>query len=145
MHVISHIEQNIEILSMVEAEGVQAPSYNNVVANKQQGGKSSRPVFESPPHIREQLLRDEQRSGKEMDVEADTSHPKVNRMWEPGKCIPQTNSTPRYVIISTRIGENAQFMKEHELIGKNLGLWPLEWDLMKWIKTWWNPKGHYNL
>jgi hypothetical protein len=26
---------------------------------------------------------------KAMDTEADTSHPKVTRMWEPGKCIPQ--------------------------------------------------------
>jgi hypothetical protein len=91
--------------------------------------------------MREQLLQDELTDNKEMDVEVGTSHPKVTRMWEPGKCIPQSNTTPRYVIISTRVGENTQFMKEHALIGKFMGLWPSEKDLMKWIKIWWNPKG----
>jgi hypothetical protein len=36
-------------------------------------------------------------------------------------------------------------MKEHALIGKFLGLWPSEHDLMHWIKTWWNPKGDYDV
>jgi hypothetical protein len=36
-------------------------------------------------------------------------------------------------------------MKEHSLIGTFLGLWPLERDLMRWIKTWWNPKGDYDV
>jgi hypothetical protein len=36
-------------------------------------------------------------------------------------------------------------MKEHSLIGKFIYLWPSERDLMRWIKTWWNPKGHYEL
>jgi hypothetical protein len=26
-----------------------------------------------------------------------------------------------------------------------LWLWPSEWDFMHWIKTWWNPKGDYEL
>jgi hypothetical protein len=34
-------------------------------------------------------------------------------------------------------------MREHALIGKFLGLWPSEHDLMRWIKDWWNPKGDY--
>jgi hypothetical protein len=38
-----------------------------------------------------------------------------------------------------------QFMREHALIGKFLGLWPAEKDLIKWIKHWWNPKGDYEL
>jgi hypothetical protein len=34
-------------------------------------------------------------------------------------------------------------LRDHALIGKFLGLWSFEWDLMRWIKTWWNPKGDY--
>lgn len=36
-------------------------------------------------------------------------------------------------------------MKDHALIGKFLGLWSLEKDLVWWIDTWWKPKGHYDL
>jgi hypothetical protein len=36
-------------------------------------------------------------------------------------------------------------MKDFTLIGKFLGLWPSEKDLVKWIQHWWNPKGHYDL
>jgi hypothetical protein len=52
---------------------------------------------------------------------------------------------PRYVINSTRVVEHTKFMKEHALIGKFLGLWPLEHDLVHWIKTWWNPKRDYGV
>jgi hypothetical protein len=36
-------------------------------------------------------------------------------------------------------------MRDHSLIGNFLGLWPSENDLAQWIKTWWNPKGDYEL
>ena len=50
-----------------------------------------------------------------------------------------------YIIKTTRIGEHMQFMRDHALIGKFLGLWPSEKDLARWIKAWWNPKGDYEL
>jgi hypothetical protein len=80
-----------------------------------------------------------------MEVESSMSHPKASRGWEPGKCIPQSDKPPRYTISSTRVGEHTQFMREHALIGKFLGLWPSERDLMRWIKDWWNPKGDYEV
>jgi hypothetical protein len=52
---------------------------------------------------------------------------------------------PRYVIKTTKIGENMQFMRDHALIGKFLGLWPTENDLARWIMAWWNPMGDYEL
>jgi hypothetical protein len=57
-----------------------------------------------------------------MEVEANTSHPKVTCMWELGKCIPQTTKAPRYVINSVKVGEHTHFMMEHTLIGKKIGL-----------------------
>jgi hypothetical protein len=62
-----------------------------------------------------------------------------------GKCIPQAPIVPQYVIKSNIIGEHTQFMRDHALIGKFLGLWPSERDLAHWIKAWWNPKGDYEL
>jgi hypothetical protein len=58
---------------------------------------------------------------------------------------PNLIKPPRYLISSTRVGEHTQFMREHALIGKFLGLWPSERDLLRWIKDWWNPKGDYKV
>ena len=57
-------------------------------------------------------------------MDANTSCPKALRGWEPDKCIPQMDKAPRYLISSTRVGEHTQFMQEHALIEKKLGLWP---------------------
>jgi hypothetical protein len=80
-----------------------------------------------------------------MDVEPSSSHTKEPHGWEPGKCIPQSEKTPRYLIGSTKVSEHTQFMMEHALIGKFLGLWPSERDLTQWIKHLWNPKGDYEV
>jgi len=57
---------------MEVAEGVQTSSYNNVVSNEQPGARSNQLLFE-------------QRFDKAMDVEAETSNPKVTCIWEMGK------------------------------------------------------------
>ena len=31
------------------------------------------------------------------------------------------------------------------MIGKFVGIWPKEKDMVKWISSVWNPKGHYDL
>jgi hypothetical protein len=126
-------------------EGGKPPSYRNVAANEKPGTRIIRPTFEPPPQVREQLLAREQSLKADMETDAGTSQPKTPRSWEPGKCIPQMEKPPRYLISSTRVGEHTQFMREHALIGKFLGLWPAERDLNKWIKHWWNPKGDYEL
>jgi hypothetical protein len=126
-------------------EGGKPPSYRNVAANERPGTRVIRPTFEPPPQIREQILAREQGLKADMETDAGTSQPKKPRSWEPGKCIPQMEKPPRYLISSTRVGEHTQFMREHALIGKFLGLWPAERDLNKWIKHWWNPKGDYEL
>jgi hypothetical protein len=65
--------------------------------------------------------------------------------WVPGKCIPQAPQAPKYVVCSPRIEEQKQYMRDNALVGKFLGLWPSERDLVKWIQYWWKPKGHYDL
>jgi hypothetical protein len=61
-------------------------------------------------------------------VQTKTTHP-----WEPGKCIPQAPSTPKYVINTPRIEEQKQYMRDYALVGKFLGLWPSKHELVKWI------------
>ena len=80
-----------------------------------------------------------------MELEPSTSHPQVSKGWELGKCIPQMDKPPHYHIKSTQVGEHTQFMMDHALIGKFLGLWLTERDLTRWIKDWWNPKGDYEV
>ena len=35
--------------------------------------------------------------------------------------------------------------KEKALIGKFVGVWPREKDMVRWIQSIWSPKGHYDL
>jgi hypothetical protein len=113
--------------------------------NDKDGIRAQRPSFEPPSHLREHLLQEEQSTGKIMDMEVDSSHPKASQNWVPGKCMPQAPIYPKYVIKSIRVGEHTQFMKYHSLIGKCLGIWPSEKDVIKWIKHWCNPKCDYEL
>jgi hypothetical protein len=80
-----------------------------------------------------------------MEMEEEMSHPKETHTWGPGKCIPQATKAQRYVINSMRFVEHTKFMKYHALIINFWGLWPSERDLARWIKTWWSPKGDYDL
>jgi hypothetical protein len=58
---------------------------------------------------------------------------------------PASPDSLKYIIISPRIEEQKQYMRDFALIEKFLGLWPSEKDLIKWIQHWWKPKGHYDL
>jgi hypothetical protein len=57
-----------------------------------------------------------------MEMEVESSHPKASQNWELGTCIPQEPTTLKYVIKYTRVGEHTQFMKDHALIDKYLGI-----------------------
>ena len=38
-----------------------------------------------------------------------------------------------------------QYMKDHTLIAKFIGIWPSERSLVRWIEKHWKPKGGYDL
>jgi len=69
-----------------------------------------------------------------MEIDPETNHPKEARTWEPGKCITQVPVAPKYIIKSPRIEYHKQYMKYFAQVGKFLGLWPSEKDLVKWIQ-----------
>jgi len=114
---------------MKEYGGVKPPSYRNVVVNETKNSRASRSPFEPLPHLRDQFLYEETDRDKGTGMDAESLHPKASRIWITGKCIPQAPIAPKYVIKSTRVGEHTQFMREHTLIGKFIGLWPSEKDL----------------
>ena len=72
----------------------------------------------------------------EIDPEKAASIPTSTAPWKPGKCIPQAPQAPKYVISSPRIEEQKQFMRDYALVGKFLGLWPSERDMIRWIQYW---------
>jgi len=43
------------------------------------------------------------------------------------------------------INERIQYMKDHALIGKFIGIWPIEKALTRWINVTWKPKGRVDL
>jgi hypothetical protein len=111
------------------------------------GGGSRRPTFEPPPDLRSQLLFEGTFKDKEMDIDSGKTptSTSMTRPWIPGKCIPQVSQAPKYIISTPRIEEQKKYMRDYALVGKFLGLWPSERELVKWIHQWWKPKGHYDL
>jgi hypothetical protein len=102
--------------------GVKSPSYCNVTTNDPKNSQAHRPSFELPLHLRDQYLQEEMDINKDSNMDVESSHPKETRAWILDKCIPPAPVAPRYVIKTTRIGEHTQFMRDHALIGKILGL-----------------------
>jgi hypothetical protein len=122
-------------------------SYSQSTANGNPAGGSKRSTFEPPPDLRSKLLVEGTFKDREMDIDSDkeTVPTTTSTPWMLGKCIPQVPQAPKYVINSPRIEEQKQYMRDHALVGKLLGLWPSERDLVKWIQYWWKPKGHYEI
>ena len=48
-------------------------------------------------------------------------------------------------IRSEKLREKVELWKDKALIGKFIGIWLKERDLIRWIKQTWNPKGHYDM
>lgn len=52
---------------------------------------------------------------------------------------------PKVELPSHRINARIQYMRDHALIGKFIGIWPNEKALRTWINVKWHPKGHISL
>jgi hypothetical protein len=127
--------------------GPRGPTYSQATTNGSMGEGSKRPTFEPPPDLRSKLLAEGTFKDKDMDIDSgkEPAPASASRPWLPGKCIPQAPHAPKYIVSSPRIEEQKQYMRDYALVGKFLGLWPSERDLVKWIQHWWKPKGHYEL
>jgi hypothetical protein len=57
----------------------------------------------------------------------------------------KTGEKPKYEDTSVEIGNYIQWIKDHSLIGRLMGIWPWEKSLQIWIKYRWKVKGQINL
>lgn len=60
-------------------------------------------------------------------------------------CKPVAATRPKIELPSCRINTQIQYMKDHALIGKFIGFWPIEKALQGWIAAKWKLKGHMTL
>jgi hypothetical protein len=74
-------------------EGVKNPSYNNAMTKNTGGRKITRPPFELLPHLKTTTSFDRSNTWKTMDINPESSHPKVVRIWELPKFLPQASTT----------------------------------------------------
>jgi hypothetical protein len=85
---------------MDSKQGEKSPSYYKVTTKDTNGTSSMRPSFDLSLHLIYQIFQDNINKKKGMEIEDESSHTKVARTWEPGKCISQDSMAPRYVISS---------------------------------------------
>lgn len=64
---------------------------------------------------------------------------------KPSHCLPKTKAIPKLQIKSERFRDNVQYLKDHALIGKFVGIWPYKKNMVWWINNTWKPQGHYDL
>eukprot|EP00253_Pinus_taeda_P005524 PITA_05524 len=60
-------------------------------------------------------------------------------------CKPVAAIRPQVELPGHLMEERIQFMTDHALIGKFIGMWPTECALRSWIQVKWHPKGHITL
>jgi hypothetical protein len=120
-------------------------SYSRVTANDNLSEGTKQPTFEPLPDLREKLLMEGSFKDREMEIDPTKEKAPASTPWLSGKCIPQAPQAPKYLISTLRIEEQKQYMRDYALVGKFLGLWPSERDLIKWIQYWWKLRGHYDL
>jgi hypothetical protein len=60
-------------------------------------------------------------------------------------CLAKTVENLRYEVTSPLVGDYIQYMTNHALIGKFMGIWPTEKALLVWIKSKWKVKGEISL
>ena len=76
----------------------------------------------------------------------DEARPKDDaQRYKSSRCIPKSSQIPNYVVTSGIINACIQYMKDCAIIGKFLGIWRKEKDLVWWINSKWKPIAYYNL
>jgi hypothetical protein len=93
-------------------------------------------------------MEEEKKEGatsQEADAPQSQSHLNKPEERRSNTCILQMDEIPHFEIKSTQINQTIQYMQDHALICKFMGLWPSEKALVWWIKTHWKPKGDLEL
>lgn len=102
---------------------------------------------------------DSRQEGQENDSVPNRTDTSQNRTNDKDACTKQEESStirsatcklvaatmPTVDFPSHRINARIQYMRDHALIGKFIGIWPTERALSSWINAKWAPKGHISL
>ena len=78
----------------------------------------------------------------EIKKQAGTSN---SRKLATGAVFPKAPTIPAIHIRSEKVRGTKEIWKAKSMIRKFVGIWPKEKDLVKWISSVWNIKGHYDL
>jgi hypothetical protein len=63
----------------------------------------------------------------------------------PRKCLPKSSEILTMPIKSKGLEANIQYMKDHALKAKFVGIWPIEKNVIWWVNHHWKPRGGYEL
>lgn len=64
---------------------------------------------------------------------------------KPRQYLPKSSEIPEMTIKSKGLASHIQYMKDHALLAKFMGIWPPEKVLVWWINNTWKLKGGYDL
>jgi hypothetical protein len=100
--------------------GPNGASYSQATTNGSSREGLKRPTFEPPPDLCSKLLVEGTFKDREMDIDPENAIilAKASTPWMLGKCIPQAPQAPKYIIISPRIEEQKQYMRDYALVRK---------------------------
>ena len=83
--------------------------------------------------------------GQTINRDDDKDSGTVGGRRAPGTYHPKSQEILSLSINSDGLEAHIQYMKDHALIAKFVGFWPMEKDLIWWINHHWKPKGGYEL
>lgn len=118
------------LLQGTVAQAIQAKA----AVEKDVSGKGGEGLKQPPPD-----------ATKTTSSTAEKNTSKADLIKEGAKCKPKMAQIPRYEVTSTWVIQHIQYMQDHAIICKFIGLWPLEKSLIGWLKNPWKPKGQCEL
>lgn len=57
----------------------------------------------------------------------------------------QNEGKPHVVIPNHILEQSWQYMEDHTIISKFMGIWPKEFDILRWIQLKWNSEASINI
>lgn len=93
---------------------------------------------DNPNEVSEGTMNNSPQKGKESKTENRNSA-------SSSTCKPVATKKPQVFFPSERINARIQYMRDHALISKFVGIWPTKRALRAWISAVWHPKGDISL
>lgn len=89
--------------------------------------------------------KSQEEAGMVPSIQTDNTERNVAPKATTATCKPVAAERPTVRLPAESINARIQYMKDHALIGKFIGFWPIWKALHGWIVATWKPKGHFTL